>query len=1031
VLSADIVGSTRLVSRLDPEEALVRLEPALAVMRSAVHRNRGTVSREQGDGLVALFGAPSADEHHAAQACYAALDLVRGIEQLHDPELRVRVGVHSGEVVAHFVEDDFSSVYEAAGPVMHLVERLQSTAPPGGIHASAACRALAEGLVTFEASEITELRGFVGPVSVFRITGFGTNSRWHMRSASQLSPFVGRSAEIASLQAMATRALGSSGQIGSIIGDAGTGKSRLVHEFVDQLINTGWRVIEAECNPLAQTSPQSLLKSLLLNAHVSATTVENQSPTIIKSIDLAYSKFWKPALCDVLDQPISDTQWHALDPFLRRRITAEAVCAAIFATIGRDPGVVLIEDFHWADDESRFAVEVFASLVADRPLLMLFTSRIDRAPLTQSGANRLPLRPLDASSAHILLDWLIGASSTTEELKIRVLRHTGGVPLFIEEVVRELAESGNIAGERGDFVLVRPWDRLAVPVTVQGVIADRIDRLPGYAKTVLQIASAIGPSVPIVLLRAVAGELEPRLNATLPSLGAAELLIESGSPEEIHYHFPHDLIREVAYNSMLRTERSKLHGLILTCTETTIGERQIERAETLAYHAYHAQFWQKVEIYAHMAARKCLLRSAFSDASQYFEWSIEAVERLPDSVELRMRAIDLRLEARLALSSSGKTARWAELSREAELRADGLGDTRRKLAAAAVHAAALNFIGTPWEAVAASENVVSLAQTMAAEGWLGFAEYGLAQAYCLDGRYREAIAALNRADRRLSTTTADIPIGTTPSSLRVLCCMLAAIANVALGDVELAILLEKQATDHAAESNKLYDRIAADYSRATVRLFQGSFAEAQEALDDAMSLARRYGVRQFMPVLGCQVANLHLQQERPAEARMAALTARDEAEALGHIATGMLASTYLAAATHRIDGTEKGLGIARATTHNARQQGFRWLEAQSLLVEGTILRSESTCEAGEARDVVDAALAIAIELGTKPQIAFATALLAALFAREAQIDAASEAYEKAEGLFAAMKMSNQVESVRLAHALMLKNSRSNNRRIIN
>ena len=257
VLCSDLQRSTDLISELDPEEAISRLEPALIAMRTAVRRNRGIVSKEGGDGLIALFGAPHADDNHAVMACHAAIELVRRIKLLEDPDLHVRVGIHSGYVVAHVIEADFSSIYEAGGPAVHLVKRFESAAQAGQILASESCQSLATGIVTFNALPPKRMEGFPALVPCYEVVEISGLSRWRARSTAGLSSFVGRNEQISQLE-RAAQAVGPSGKIAAVVGTAGIGKSRVAHEFVATLRQRDWQVVEAECNPLEQAVPYAL-----------------------------------------------------------------------------------------------------------------------------------------------------------------------------------------------------------------------------------------------------------------------------------------------------------------------------------------------------------------------------------------------------------------------------------------------------------------------------------------------------------------------------------------------------------------------------------------------------------------------------------------------------------------------------------------------------------------------------------------------------------------------------------------------------
>jgi class 3 adenylate cyclase len=527
VLCADLQRSTDLISELDPEAAISRLEPALIAMRNAVRRNSGIVSKEGGDGLIALFGAPHADDNHAVMACHAAVELVRRIKLLNDPALQVRVGVHSGYVVAHVIEADFSSIYEAGGPAVHLVKRLESAAQAGQILVSESCQNLSAGLVTFNVLPPKRLEGFSAPVPCYELVELSGLTRWRARSTKGLSSFVGRIEEISLLERAALD-IGSSGQIIALVGTAGIGKSRMAHEFVGALRQKDWQVLEAECNPLEQTVPYALLKKLLQSALQAGNITPADQPLLPEDPAPAHSDLWPAALCSVLDQPVHDPRWHDLEPLLRRRVIIDAVGNTIDKVTSTRPTILLLEDLHWIDGQSETAIEALMSLTATRPLLVLLTWRTEDTPewLAPLDVRRIWLRSLDTSSANALLDGLLGTAPDLEDLKAHILRHTGQIPLFIEEVARQIINRGTLKADAGRFAAKAFWDSLEIPPTVQGVIASRIDRLPKEDKALLQLASVVGPRISPRLLAAVTGMPAAQLQSRLWSLEILDFLIE-------------------------------------------------------------------------------------------------------------------------------------------------------------------------------------------------------------------------------------------------------------------------------------------------------------------------------------------------------------------------------------------------------------------------------------------------------------------------------------------------------------------------
>ncbi|MEH2502856.1 class 3 adenylate cyclase/tetratricopeptide (TPR) repeat protein [Bradyrhizobium sp. AZCC 1578] len=1009
VLCSDLQRSTDLISELDPEEAISRLEPALVAMRTAVRRSGGIVSKEGGDGLIALFGAPHADDNHAVLACHAAIELVRRIKLLNDPALHVRVGVHSGYVVAHVIEADFSSIYEAGGPAVHLVKRLESAANAGQILASESCQNLATGIVTFNALPPKRMEGFPALVPCYEVVEVSGLSRWRARSTSGLSSFVGRNEQISQLE-RAAQAVGPSGKIAAVVGTAGIGKSRVVHEFVDTLRQPDWQVVEAECNPLEQAAPYALVKRLVQ----SALQRENfaLAGQVGSSDDLrpAHAELWPAALDSVLDQPVGDPRWRDLEPLLRRRVIVDAVRNTLERVVSSQPTVLLLEDLHWIDGQSEAVVEALVSLAATRPLLVLLTWRTEYAPSWLEGLDvlRIWLRSLDAASANVLLDNLLGTAADLDAIKARILRHTGQIPLFIEEVARQLASRGAADGAGAS------WDTLEIPPTVQGVIASRIDRLPKEDKALLQLASVLGPRISPNLLAAVTEMPAAQLQSKLWSLEVLDFLEEVRSASSVEYVFAHDLIREVAYESILRSQREVLHRRILTAMETTSAGREEDVAEALCHHAIKAQDWSKVDRYGHLAARKAFARSAFRDAAGYFQFAMDAIDKQPASIPREQQAIDLRIEARLAFAALGEIERWFELCRDAEARSEKIRDEERRLASIAMRAAALNFYGTPYEAIVVAEEAVALANRMNDTPWLCLVEYGLGQSYFLAGRFRDARRHLAKATALLASAPENVPPGTTGSSLLVLCRMMSAIVHAWLGEFDEAEHCSEEAGILAETNDRPYDMIAADYGRGVVQMMRGDLEEAESALDQALRVSRESEARLFRPLIMSALGSLYSQQGFAERATEILLQAKDEADKLGHETSKVAISAYLGAAYGQLGDTQHGLSLLRACQASARQKGYVGIEALAASAEANILASQGGHMLEEAMGCLQRTIEFTAKLEALPLLGAAKGVRARLLAASGRTDEAREELAQAISLFDQSRMTVHLQRAKAA-----------------
>jgi tetratricopeptide (TPR) repeat protein len=540
--------------------------------------------------------------------------------------------------------------------------------------------------------------------------------------------------------------------------------------------------------------------------------------------------------------------------------------------------------------------------------------------------------------------------------------------------------------------------------------------LPREDKALLQLASVVGPQVSPHLLAAVTGMPAAQLQSRLWSLEILDFLTESQSLTSPEYVFAHDLIREVAYESILRTQREQLHRRILTALEATSTGHEEDFAEALCHHAVHAQDSIKADQYGHMAAKKAFARSAFRDATEYFQIAMDAVDKLPASTAREQRAIDLRIEARLAFASLGSIEQWFGLCREAETRSETVGDEPRRLASIAMRAAALNFYGIPYEAITAGEQAVALAERLADVTWRGFAQYGLGQAYFIAGRYRDAELLLNQASTSLASAPENVPPGTTASSLLVLCDMMKAIVYASIGEYDDAEKCSRQASDLAERNDRPYDIVAADYGRGFVQMMHGDLEEAERALTEAASLSRENGVRLFLPLVLCALGNLNLQRGQATRARDILLEAKDEAETLGHATGILIGSVYLASVYAQLGDISRGLEGARACRAGAKQKGYQAIEALAFFAEAGILSLQGASATAEAIDRLEGSIEISARLGTKPLLGLAKGAMARLLVVLGRKSEAKDELSQAIELFDKSKMTIQLERAKAAFA---------------
>jgi tetratricopeptide (TPR) repeat protein len=630
--------------------------------------------------------------------------------------------------------------------------------------------------------------------------------------------------------------------------------------------------------------------------------------------------------------------------------------------------VILIEDLHWADDSSAASIEALALDAPNHRWLILVTARTSGLPgwLERLRPDTVALHGLARDAAATLLDHLLGTAAELAPLKLRILAHTGNLPLFIEEVCRRLLEAGAFVGEWGAFRLGPGPVGLDVPPTVHGVIASRIDRLAPAEKLLLQTAAVIGPSGSLSLLRNVANRGPTQIASLLPALEAAALLTRCDGVQSGNYAFPHELVRQVAYDTMLGPARVSLHRRVLGELEAGGGSKLVDVSGALVHHAVMSREWSRAVELATNVAKRCIAQYALGDASRYFETAIDAVDRLEASRERELRAIDLRIEARVALGSSGKVERWLTLAKEAEARAAALGDHARAMAAMVSRASALNFAGPGSEALIVGREAVHCAEQLGDEGWLASAEYVHGHAAYKSGNYFLAAQLLAQAQDRLAQPGVRPPSGAPATYLPLVCAMMQAICHFALGDAE-AIAEQQRFVSQLTKASKLpLDGVVVGITRGLLLLLRDEFLEAERSFEAALRVARDNDLTGFIPLAAFHLGLARLGQQHWEAAREALEDAKVEAASSGPLSSNLRSVIYLALADGLNDTPESGLQALRSAHAVAEQQGYAMIAVEALMVEGAALLRSRAHDTDTAVSLLSAALETASALGARP-----------------------------------------------------------------
>ena len=582
VLFLDVQDSMPLAGRLGPERWHGLLDRFFRVVTTVVARFGGTVNQFTGDGVMALFGAPVAQEDHARRACETALALRRELRlfavatraELH-VDVHVRIGINSGDVVVGHIGGDRRHDYTAQGQCVGLAERMQRVAPPDEAVITDATAKLVEGYFELESLGLVDAKGAGSPVRAHRLLGTRSGATRLERSARRgLSRFVGREHELASLELWSDAVRAGRGQIIGVVGAAGVGKSRLCQEFAANRRDGGWNVCEA--HGLAHRRDVAGLSALeLARSLVHADGGDQEAHGL--GLDAALS-----GLLGSADEAPGEAPFDAAEV---ARALARLLPELVRERARRAPLLVLLDDTHWMDPVSLDVIEDTIAAAAASAAVVLINFRPDFTPpgARRSDYQQIALRPLDEEATGEIVAELLGRDPSLGALSGDLRERAAGNPFFLEELIRTLVEAGLLTGERGDRQMLQPIDVLAVPTDVRALLAARLDRLGEREKRIVETAAVIGRHFSVALLARVADLSPEQADRVLSDLERAEILRDVGG-EERSFGFEHPLVQEVAYQSQLADRRRRAHAAVARAIQEIFADRLGETAAIVAHH---------------------------------------------------------------------------------------------------------------------------------------------------------------------------------------------------------------------------------------------------------------------------------------------------------------------------------------------------------------------------------------------------------------------------------------------------------------
>jgi class 3 adenylate cyclase/tetratricopeptide (TPR) repeat protein len=655
VMFCDLVGSTALSARLDPEDLRGIITAYHRCCTELVERNGGFVAKYMGDGVLAYFGYPQAHEHDAERAVRAGLNLVEAVPKLTTTAgspLQVRMGIATGlVVVGDLIGAGAAQEQAVVGETPNLAARLQALAEPGTVVIAAATRRLTGGLFEYRDLGSVALRGFAENVPAWQVLGAGAaESRFEALRATT-TPLIGRDEEIDLLLRRWQQAKGGDGQVVLISGEPGIGKSRIAETIFERLSDEPHIRLRYFCSPHHQDS--ALYPSIAQLERAAGFRRDDANEQRLDKLEAVLARGTNdlsgaaPLLAELLSIPTGDRYPPLnLTPQKRKEKTLHAQLAQVEGLAAQRPVLMTWEDVHWSDPTTRESLDLLIDRVATLRVLVIVTFRpefaspwIGHPHVTMLNLNRLPRRQRAEMIAGVT-----GGKGLPPGIAEQIVDRTDGVPLFIEELTKSVVESGMLTEAGDHYALAGPAAPLAIPTSLHASLLARLDRL-SPTREVVQIVSALGRSFSHELIAAVAAMPQVKLDDALDRLVNAELIYRRGTPPDAEYTFKHALVQDAAYSTLLRSHRQQLHGRIAATLETHFSEIIQTQPEVLAQHCAEAGLIENAVAYWLKAGQLALARSAMSEAVAQLRKGLELLSSAPDSVVTQEH--ELRLQVAL------------------------------------------------------------------------------------------------------------------------------------------------------------------------------------------------------------------------------------------------------------------------------------------------------------------------------------------------------------------------------------------------
>jgi class 3 adenylate cyclase/predicted ATPase len=652
VMFCDLVRSTALASRLDPEDLREVIGAYQSCVSEVISRYDGFVAKYMGDGVLVYFGYPRAHEDDAERAVRAGLGVIDAVGELdiQSTELQARVGIATGlVVVGDLIGEGSAQEQSVVGETPNLAARLQTLAAPDAVVIAASTRQLVGDLFEYRDLGVVEVKGIAGPVPAWQVLRpSAVASRFEALRGSALNRLVGRAEEIDLLMRRWARAKTGDGQVVLVSGESGIGKSRITAALEERVQAKPHFRQRYFCSPYRQDS--ALYPLIDHMARAARFAPVDPPASKLEKLEALLARGAPPdediaLIADLLSMPSSERYpLPNLSPQRKKERALEALIRRLESLARRRPVLIIFEDAHWIDPTSRELLDLTVERVRNLPVLLLVTFRPEFQPpwTGEPHVTMLALNRLDQRSRTALVRQVVGNKALPDDVVAQIVERTDGVPLFIEELTKSVLESGLLREEEGHYVLDGPLQPLAIPTSLHASLLARLDRLASV-RQLAQIGAAFGRWFRYTSIRAVCGLPEDELRASLARLVASELVFQNGTPPDAIYTFKHALVQDAAYTSLLRATRQELHRRIAEALETLSPELIDSQPELFARHYIEAGLVEKSVFYLSKAGHNSVARAAIAEAAGQFQKGLDQLALLPNTPERQRQELEFRI----------------------------------------------------------------------------------------------------------------------------------------------------------------------------------------------------------------------------------------------------------------------------------------------------------------------------------------------------------------------------------------------------